>query len=817
MKSGVKLFTIIQISIIVWVSVPQKINAQEFWEEQFIVPGTYSSSPDLINDIITTDDGVFITGFFGAVDGIKANSIAFWNGTTWEALGNGLTHSDGSLAEGFELHINNNLLFVGGDFDAAGDSVVSNFAAWDISQEKWVSFPGDFNSTIKTITSSGSNIYVGGNFTQIDGSNYDHIAVWDGESWNAFQGGVNGDVNVLKRHNGQLYVGGSFSNAGGLAVSNLAIWTGTQWTDFNGGADGEVLEIHIKGDSVLVGGDFSQLNGISIPYLGILTEGLWVSFPIQPNGIIYDITNKGPEIIVAGEFIQIGVLQTNGFGIWDGNSWDVPNNELHQFSTLNSVTSYNNSWLIGGAFLSISSDIVNNIAFLGNNLEWEKFGLQEEFYGANGTIRSIEYDGNEYYAGGSFIGIGNKEISRLAKWNGENWEAVGEKPNGFIYDILVDDNLVYVVGSFTSIGGISANRIAVWNKSTKQWASLNNGANGDIYTLLKIGNSIYAAGSFTQMDGNSANRIAEWDGNSWNNLGNGTDGTIYSIIEYQGKIYAGGNFGNAGASSADNIAAWNGTIWENMDSGVDGSVFALAKTDTSIFIGGDFENTPDGMGRRIVEWVSINNSWTEVGEGLNDLVQSIVISGDSLYAGGKFRNENASGVIVIGDGKPNLNSIALWDKSGKWKSLNNGISSFSNSSSLNVYDIKVNNHTLLVGGRFDLAGEVVSSNFAIWNMQGVINPTESYDKAPEKFYLHQNYPNPFNPTTNIRFELIEPSSVKLTVFNILGKEITTMINEKLNAGTYDFTFDASGLASGIYLYRIQTNSSVLTKKMMLLK
>jgi hypothetical protein len=89
---------------------------------------------------------------------------------------------------------------------------------------------------------------------------------------------------------------------------------------------------------------------------------------------------------------------------------------------------------------------------------------------------------------------------------------------------------------------------------------------------------------------------------------------------------------------------------------------------------------------------------------------------------------------------------------------------------------------------------------------------------PDHFYLDQNYPNPFNPATTIRFGLTVEMVVELKVYDLLGKEVMTLINNDLmSAGSYDVTFDASRLASGSYYYRLKVGDNVLSKKMILLK
>jgi len=83
--------------------------------------------------------------------------------------------------------------------------------------------------------------------------------------------------------------------------------------------------------------------------------------------------------------------------------------------------------------------------------------------------------------------------------------------------------------------------------------------------------------------------------------------------------------------------------------------------------------------------------------------------------------------------------------------------------------------------------------------------------------LQQSYPNPFNPTTTIQFSIPEATHVTLRVFDVLGQEIVTLVNEKREAGRYDVEYNASGLSSGAYFYRLQAGDFVQTKRLILLK
>ncbi len=85
------------------------------------------------------------------------------------------------------------------------------------------------------------------------------------------------------------------------------------------------------------------------------------------------------------------------------------------------------------------------------------------------------------------------------------------------------------------------------------------------------------------------------------------------------------------------------------------------------------------------------------------------------------------------------------------------------------------------------------------------------------YSLEQNYPNPFNPTTNIGFRIAEFGFVSIKVYNVLGKEVATLLNEEKKPGAYKIKFDGSKLSSGIYFYKLQSGDFVQTKKMILLK
>jgi hypothetical protein len=94
---------------------------------------------------------------------------------------------------------------------------------------------------------------------------------------------------------------------------------------------------------------------------------------------------------------------------------------------------------------------------------------------------------------------------------------------------------------------------------------------------------------------------------------------------------------------------------------------------------------------------------------------------------------------------------------------------------------------------------------------------ERDEKLPVQVLLQQNYPNPFNPSTTIKYELPRASIVSLRVFDMLGREVSVLLNERKDAGVHEVKFDAVGLASGVYFYRMQAGDFVQTSKLLLVR
>ena len=132
-----------------------------------------------------------------------------------------------------------------------------------------------------------------------------------------------------------------------------------------------------------------------------------------------------------------------------------------------------------------------------------------------------------------------------------------------------------------------------------------------------------------------------------------------------------------------------------------------------------------------------------------------------------------------------------------------------------IADIKVDN--ISVGALSEYTFSTIDSSHTISAEFSQITGLENNEVLPKKYQLNQNYPNPFNPTTQISFDLLKKSKVKLSVYNLLGKRIAVLIDEIKNAGPHAVSWDASDLASGVYMYRLEADGFVQTRKMILLQ
>ncbi len=426
---------------------------------------------------------------------------------------------------------------------------------------------------------------------------------------------------------------------------------------------------------------------------------------------------------------------------------------------------------------------------------WSNMGDGLEY-----SVNSIVYFNGSIYAASDLV----------YQWTGDKWNTVSYGMNGFsgvteIDAMTVYNNTLFAGGTFfvlTPDQNWYNYAAKLYNGS---WTTCGSGLNNDGWgmddiplVMISYGGSLYAGGKFTSAGGDPLNPqitmyIARFDGANWSPVGSGLNEHITDMTIYDNQLIVSGYFTSAGGIDANYIAAWDGGSWHALGTGMSSSnvakVTALTVYNDELYAGGYFEAAGGNSAANIAKWDG--NIWSPVGDGLNGQLYTLASYNGKLYAGGDFGNY-----------------IAEWD-GVQWSSAGGGTNG-----SVNFLFVK--NNKLYAGGNFTAAGDQSAKNIAVWsdNIALVKNEKTTY---PGKFNLYQNYPNPFNPTTKIRFQIPSSESVSLKIYNTLGNEISTLVNEEKPAGNYEIRFDAENLPSGIYFYKIEAGNYSSVKKMILLK
>ncbi len=350
---------------------------------------------------------------------------------------------------------------------------------------------------------AGPALYACGRFTLAGGASADNVARFDGTSWTALGSGLASGVTtagsalaVFDDGSGAaLYVGGDFSNAGGVSANEIARWDGSNWSALGSGMDDQVYALATfddgSGPALYAGGWFTNGGGVGATYIARWNGASWSTvgggvnsgFPFSTA--VYALCvfddGSGPALYAGGFFSTAGGVGANHIARWDGTNWSA-------------LTSG-----IGGA-----GQTVNSLAVFDDG------------------------SGPALFVGGSFTSAGGVSAISIAKWDGASWSALGSGMGGVsvpsVNDMLVFDDgsgpALYAAGSFATAGGTSASRIARWDGAS--WTALGSGLastgvlNGAALAAYDDGAgegpSLFAGGRFTDAGGTPAANVGQWHG-----------------------------------------------------------------------------------------------------------------------------------------------------------------------------------------------------------------------------------------------------------------------------------------------------------------
>jgi hypothetical protein len=218
---------------------------------------------NFVNALVVNNNILYAGGSFTLAGGTSANYIASWNiGTqTWSALGTGII---GISPLVLALVLNNNILYVGGNFTIAGGISANYIASWNIGTQTWSALGTGVNDRVRSLATNNNIVYAGGDFTLAGGTSVNRIASWNGTTWSALGTGVNNLVLSLATNNNILYAGGSFTTAGGISANRIASWNGTTWSALGTGVNNFVRSLATNNNIVYAGGDFTTADSKNI-------------------------------------------------------------------------------------------------------------------------------------------------------------------------------------------------------------------------------------------------------------------------------------------------------------------------------------------------------------------------------------------------------------------------------------------------------------------------------------------------------------------------------------------------------------------------
>ena len=449
-------------------------------------------------------------GGIAEADYIAQVDVGNWSALGSDGAGNGAIHNSvfalAKIGNAFNVYI-------GGAFDVVqngGTTLYQNnyFSLWQ--NGIWVANTprsGSLTSKVNSVAINGTDVYVGGEFVDLSNNGVinlaaDYIAKWDGANWSnlggvpfGLNGSLNGAVNSIAVSGNNIYVGGNFTdvnNTGSIltAADYIAKWNGTNWSALGSTAalNAPVNALAVKSNFVYVGGNFLNAAGINAAdyvakfdtifngWSALGNNGLPANGSL--NSTVYALVLQGNYLYAGGAFTNVnsnGLLlpQADYIARWDLNnsewlpvgsgSFPALSNTVYALlpSSLNTTDVY-----VGGNFTNVMNNaiLIPQADYIAkwNGANWSAIGDNGAGDGAlTGSVRAIAMFGNQIFAGGTFINAKSAAGDYILEWDGAGWKTLssaflgngslfGTAPFTGVYALAVSNNL-YVGGEFYNI------------------------------------------------------------------------------------------------------------------------------------------------------------------------------------------------------------------------------------------------------------------------------------------------------------------------------------------------------------------------------
>jgi choice-of-anchor A domain-containing protein/uncharacterized repeat protein (TIGR01451 family) len=525
-----------------------------------------------------------------------------------------------------------------------------------------------------------------------------------------------------------------------------------------------------------------------------------------PNGSVVLVNIQGQDVSWTGGLVIYGTDKSNVlYNFYQATTLkiqgiDVRGSILAPFATVNFVTGVQNGQMIAKCITGQGQ--FNNTQFIGNIPVDHITNVAE-------IINSSKHDPDSTPNNG--VETEDDYGKVIAHVSFDYNPAPGTNPDEGNWKIVGNFNSTDIISTLASIdgslyAGVVGGTIFNSNDGGATWNKLNSLNTNSIWSIINKGNDIYAAtetGLYRSGDKGITFEPVGFELQDVRNITSDADGNLYASIWGSGVYYSKDNGNNWQAINegltnlsvqklifnsyfdvyastfGTGITRYNKTTnkWNELKIGYD-YVWSLEKDMRGNLFAGTYGN---GLYRS----TDNGENWNKLNNLPAKYIYSIAVDGnENIYA-----SSVANGVFVSKDGGNN------------WLSM--GMSGFGISSMI----VNQNSYDLLVG----------TTNGKIFMN---VEHTTSIDKnmeLPKEFELNQNYPNPFNPTTTIEFSISKREFVTLAVYNVLGQVVRALVDQELDEGNYSFTIDAHDLASGVYIYKLQSPTGSMTKKMILQK
>jgi hypothetical protein len=514
-----------------------------------------------------------------------------------------------------------------------------------------------------------------------------------------------------------LIVGGSFTIAGGVNANRVAKWNGKSWSALGNGLSTTIFALTVYDDGsgsgpalIAGGGNVFRWNGSSWSTLGSGVTG-----PVRALTTYDDGSGAGPVLIAGGPNVSR----------WNGSNWSTVGSGVN--GPVNALTVFDDGSGAGPALIAGGDFTLAGGAPASRIARWDGSAWSALGQGIDGLVLSLAvFDdssggGPALIAGGNFTLAGAAQVNNIASWDGDSWSALGLGLQAglvnalTVYEDAIGGGQVLLAGgAFLLAGGTAVNRIAQW--TGESWLPAGGGTSSLVNALAIYDDGsgdrpvVVAGGWFTAAGGKPANRVAQWDGTGWDAVGPGFSNSVFALTTYEDGSSAGPELVAAGFAQP---AKWNGEKWSNLGSGTDGWVNALTVYDDG---SGALPALVAGGNFRKAGGVETNriakwdgSQWSALGSGMNDWVNALAVFDDGSGSGPALI---AAGLFTIAGNVP-ANRIAKWDGTA-WSPLGSGMNAAVNA--LTLYDDGSGGGTrLIAGGEFVVAGGVAAQRVAAWD------------------------------------------------------------------------------------------------------